>query len=66
MACGSRGCALRAALSRVLPPGLAEALELRHAGHIRTCPPHLGCTIRLQGKHSSQSTFFAVIEKRQW
>ena len=57
---------MRAALSRVLPPGLAEALELRHAGHIRTCPPHLGCTIRLQGKHSSQSTFFAVIEKRQW
>ena len=37
MPCGSRGCAWREALSRVLPPGLAGALELRHAGHIRTC-----------------------------
>ena len=40
MPCGSRGCAWREALSRVLPPGLAGAPELRHAGHIRTCSVH--------------------------
>ena len=30
-----QGVRLAEALSRVLPPGLAEALELGHAGHIR-------------------------------
>ncbi len=35
-----QGFALQEALSRVLPPGLAEVLELGHAGHIRTCSVH--------------------------
>ena len=44
-------CALREALSRVLPPGLVGAPELGLAGHIRTCSVHhiraapMGCRI---------------------
>ena len=36
MACGSRWCALREALPRALPPGLAEALKPGHAGDVCT------------------------------
>ena len=47
MVCGSRVCALRVALSRALPPGLAEGPDLRHSRAL-----HQGCTIELRSVSS--------------
>ena len=51
------------ALSRALAPGLVEALKLGHARAI-ALPTHQGCTIRLQGRQSSQSACLKVVDKR--
>ena len=61
---GVRQQGLWEALSRALPPGLAEAPKLGHARALALPPPHQGGSIELQGEQSFQSAFFAVNKKR--
>ena len=63
----SRSCALREALSRALPPGLAEALKPGHAGDICTGDT-CSCSVHPTGSAVCKSNCFqsaplAVVER---